>query len=79
MSETLAYGIHLLVLSESYLTNTNMTGFMVFKNLCFLVLLKNVASVLEGLRAARGQLPNKPDQVCAATEIWLVVQHLQGN
>ena len=31
MTGTLAYGTHLRVLSESYLMNTNMTGFRWFK------------------------------------------------
>ena len=43
-------GTHLIVLSESYAMNTNMTGFGRFSiNPCILVLWTNVASALEGL------------------------------
>ena len=43
-------GTHLIELSESYLMNTNMTGFRYFsKNLCIIVLWMKVASALEGL------------------------------
>ena len=50
-------GTHLRVLSESFLMNTDMTGFRWFsKNLCILVLWMNVASALEGLiPALRGR------------------------
>ena len=50
MTETLAYGPHLRVLSESFPMNTNMTGFGRFsKNLCVLALGTKVASALEGI------------------------------
>ena len=39
----------LIVLSESYSMNTNMTGFGWFSSLCVLVLWMKVASALEGL------------------------------
>ena len=44
MTETLAYGTHLTVLSESYLMNTNMTGFK-----CFSKFWTKVDSALEEL------------------------------
>ena len=40
---------NLIVLSESYQMNTNMTGFGWFSSLCVLVLWMKVASALEGL------------------------------
>ena len=43
-------GTRLRVLSESYLMNTNMTGFRCFKKKLVLVPRKKVASALEGLR-----------------------------
>ena len=43
-------GTHLRVLSESYPMDTNMTGFKwLSKIFCILVLLRKVASALEGL------------------------------
>ena len=43
-------GIHLRVLSESYLMNTKMAGFRwLSKSLCILVLWTKVAFLLEGL------------------------------
>ena len=56
-------GTHLRVLSESFLMNTNMTGFRWFsKNLCILVLWMKVASALEGLIPA---LRGRPQPTCA--------------
>ena len=43
----------LMVLSENYLMNTNMTGFRWFKNSCIILLLTNVASALKGLTMHR--------------------------
>ena len=43
-------GTHMIVLSESFPMNTNMTWFgWFFKNLCVLMLWTKVASALEGL------------------------------
>ena len=53
-------GTHLKVLSESYLMDTNMTGFRRFsKKNCILVLWTKVASALEGLIVS--VLPSCPE------------------
>ena len=66
-TETLAYGYqmgtHLRVLGESFLMNTNMTGFRwSFKDLCFRVLWMKVASALEGLSHLFWSAKKKPEQ-----------------
>ena len=44
-------GTHIRVISESYLMNTNRTGFRyVIKNLCVLALRPEIALALEGLK-----------------------------
>ena len=53
-------GTHLIVLSESYLMNTNMTGFIWFsKEMCILVIWTKVASALEGLRKTTNMVPHR--------------------